>query len=173
MKFRFLERDIVNRQYTDSNAGLMDIRSLQDGLDASFYKSGERLLNDLLQNTNVKHYRQLRYLASRHEGNTLKLRFVLNPFSFVFLISGQEQYHIVLETLDTEEATYIWHFNRNRKELSLNLKQIDHDLNTIRNQGRQSFLEAHPDNFTRLVHDYTDERKGFMTWKARFEERLI
>ena len=173
VKFRFLERDIVNRQYSDSNAGLLDIRSLQDGLDASFYTSGERLLNDLLQNTNVKHYRQLRYLASRHEGNTLKLRFVLNPFSFVFLISGQEQYHIVLETLDTEEATYIWHFNRNRKDLSLNLKQIDHDLNTIRNQGRQAFLVAHPDNFTRLVHDYSDERKGFMTWKARFEERLI
>ncbi|TFG88812.1 MAG: restriction endonuclease subunit R, partial [Candidatus Atribacteria bacterium] len=173
VKFRFLERDIVNRQYTDSNAGLMDIRSLQDGLDASFYKSGESLLNDLLQNTNVKHYRQLRYLASRHEGNILKLRFVLNPFSFVFLISGQEQYHIILETLDTEEATYIWHFNRNIKQLSLNLKQIDHDLNTIRNQGRQSLLEAHPDNFTRLVHDYTNERKGFVSWKARLEERLI
>ena len=107
VKFRFLERDIVNRQYRDGDTELNDVRTLQEGLDAAFYKSGENLLNDLLQNPKVKHYRQLRYLSSRHERNTLKLRFVLNPFAFVFLIAGQEQYHIVLETLDTEEATYV------------------------------------------------------------------
>ena len=173
VRFRFLEQDIVNRQYQEGNAGLMDIRTLQEGLDASFYKSGESLLNDLLLNTKVKHYKQLRYLASRHEGTTLKLRFVLNPFAFVFLLAGEEQYHIVLETLDTEEATCVWHFARKRQELSLNLKQVDHDLNTIRNRGRQAFLEAHPDNFTRLVHDYSDQRKGFISWKARLEERLV
>jgi superfamily II DNA or RNA helicase len=173
VKFRFLERDIVNRQYQDGNTELIDIRTLQEGLDAEFYKSGENLLNDLLQNPKVKHYRQLRYLASRHERNTLKLRFVLHPFAFVFLIAGQEQYHIVLETLDTEEATYVWHFARNTQELSMNLKQIDHDLNVMRNQGRNTFLETKSANFTRLLHDYTDDRKGFVSWKARLEERLV
>jgi hypothetical protein len=29
--------------------------------------------------------------------------------AFVFLLIGEYQYHIVMETLDTEEATYIWH----------------------------------------------------------------
>jgi hypothetical protein len=37
----------------------------------------------------------------------------LDPFSFVFLLSGAEQYHIVLETLDTEEAAYVWHIDKN------------------------------------------------------------
>jgi len=101
------------------------------------------------------------------------LRFVLNPFAFVFPIAGLEQYHIVLETLDTEEATYVWHFARNTQELSMNLKQIDHDLNTMRNQGRNAFLNARPVNFTRLTHDYTDERKGFVSWKAHLEEWLV
>ena len=105
--------------------------------------------------------------------NTLKLRFVLNPFAFVFLIAGQEQYHIVLETLDTEEATYVWHFARNTQELSMNLKQIEHDLNVMRNQGRNTFLDTKSTNFTRLIHDYTDDRKGFVSWKARLEERLV
>ncbi len=138
-----------------------------------FYDSDEQLLNDLLKNNKVKHHRQLRYLASRHEGATLKLRFVQNPFSFVFLLSGPEQYHIVLETLDTEEATYIWHVNKDKQSLWQKLQSIDQDLNVIRNKGRQTFLEKQPDNFSRLIHDYTDERKGFVVWKDKLEERLL
>ena len=92
VKFRFLEGDIVNRQYQEGNTELIDIRTLQEGLDAEFYKSGESLLND---------------------------------------------------------------------------------LNTMRNQGRNAFLNAQPVNFTRLTHDYTDQRKGFVSWKARLEERLV
>jgi hypothetical protein len=38
----------------------------------------------------------------------MKIRFVLNPYSFVFLLSGEQNYFVILETLHTEEATYIW-----------------------------------------------------------------
>jgi len=103
----------------------------------------------------------------------LKLRFVLNPFSFVFLLTGREQYHIILETLDTEEATYIWHIDKNKNVLSEKLRIIDLDLNIIRNNGRQSFLESKPENFSRLIHDYSDKRKGFIVWKDLLEERLF
>jgi hypothetical protein len=53
------------------------------------------------------------------------------------------------------------------------LKLIDEDLNTIRNKGRQSFLEKAPVNFSRVHHDYSDDRKGFIIWKDSLEERLI
>ncbi len=53
------------------------------------------------------------------------------------------------------------------------LKSIDQDLNVIRNQGRQAFLEKQRENFSRLIHDYTDERKGFIVWKDKLEERLL
>jgi len=46
----------------------------------------------------------------------MKLKFVLQPISFVFLLSGEQQFHLVLETLDMEEATYLWHID---KDLSL------------------------------------------------------
>lgn len=153
---------------------LLDLKSVQEEKNGkSFYDSEEELLNDLLRYKNVKHYRQLRYLATKHDGSTLKLRFVLNPFSFVFLLTGQEQYHIILETLDTEEATYIWHFERNRQVLPLKLREIDLDLNKIRNTGRQAFLESRPEKFSRIIHDYSDERKGFIIWKDMLEERLV
>ncbi len=174
VRFRFLEQNIINRQYSaGKNDNLLDIEQVQEGVNGTLYGSEESLLNDLLKNKNVKHYMHLRYLASKHEGSILKLRFVLNPFSFVFLLPGRVQYHIVLETLDTEEATYIWHIEKNRQMLLRELQRIDLNLNTIRNKGRQAFLENQPGNFSRLIHDYSDERKGFIIWKDRLEERLF
>ena len=32
----------------------------------------------------------------------MKIRFVLNPYSFVFLLSGEQNYFVILETLHTE-----------------------------------------------------------------------
>ncbi len=103
----------------------------------------------------------------------MKIRFVLSPFSFAFLINGTQQYHIVLETLDTEEATYIWHIDKRNVNLSSKLKQIDEALGIIRTKGRQTYIESNPENFSRIVHDYSDDRKGFIIWKDLLEERLI
>lgn len=97
---------------------------------------------------------------------------LLLAFSFVFLPSGTEQYHVVLETLDTEEATYVWHLPKSRQLLQQKMRTIDQDLNIIRVKGRQAFLEDPPENFSKLIHDYSDERKGFVIWKDQLEERL-
>ncbi len=102
----------------------------------------------------------------------MKIRFVLSPFLFVFLLQGTGQFHIVMETLDTEEATYIWHIERDITLLKNTLKEIDLSINVIRNDGQQVFLESQPQNFTRILHDYTDERKGFVIWKDLLEETL-
>ncbi len=52
------------------------------------------------------------------------------------------------------------------------LRDIDDQLSIIRTNGRQAFLERMPDNFSRIVHDYTDDRKGFIIWKDLVEERI-
>ena len=103
----------------------------------------------------------------------MKLRFVLQPFSFVFLLKGEQNYHIILETLDTEEATYIWHTEKSKSVLIDTIKQIDKELNIIREKGRQAYLETNPSNFSRIVHDYSNDNKGFTIWKGQLEERLM
>jgi hypothetical protein len=50
---------------------------------------------------------------------------------------------------------------------------VDRDLQLIRNKGRQAFLTSPPSNFSKIFHDYTDERKGFMVWKNMLEERVL
>ena len=52
------------------------------------------------------------------------------------------------------------------------IKQINQYLSILRNKGRQIFLENPPENFSRIVHDYSDESKGFIIWKDSLEERL-
>jgi len=77
-----------------------------------------------------------------------------------------------METLDTEEATYVWHANKDISGLKSKLSDIETNLNLIRNNGKQAFLESQPQNFTRILHDYTDELKGFIIWKDFLEEIL-
>ena len=131
------------------------------------------LLFEIMNQKKSIHSRQLHYLADHHLGNVLKIRFVLRPFAFVFLLSGDEQYHLVLETLDTSEATYIWHIEKTRQELGEQFIKIDQQLSVIRNEGRQTFLKSQPMNFSRIVHDYSDDLKGFILWKDQLRERLI
>ena len=131
------------------------------------------MIDEILKMKDVKHYEQLRYLAAKHDRSVLRVRFVLLPFSFVFLLTGEQQYHIIWETLGTEEATYIWHVEKHKSALKSMLKDIDRDLGYIRFNGRQVFIEKPPENFSRIIHDYTDVKKGFILWKDQLQSRLV
>ncbi|RWZ87059.1 MAG: DEAD/DEAH box helicase [Hydrotalea sp. AMD] len=172
VKFSFVSKNIIGKPLQQSE-NLLDINQIQGQNSNSLYSSGEELLENILKKENYKHYRQLQFLAQRHDRSTLKIRFVLSPFSFVFLLSGKEQFHIVLETLDTEEATYLWHFPKDKPTLKMKLKEIDDQLSIIRNKGRQVFLERQPTGFHRIMHDYSDNKKGFAIWKDLLEEQIV
>ncbi len=172
VKFKFVAKTFLGKQNPVGQENLLDINQLQNENNIKLYDSGDELLNDFLQNQNYKHQKHLQYLAEHHERTILKIRFVLNPFSFVFLLAGKTGFHIVLETLNTEEATYIWHFDNDKQSLPDKLEQIDNYLNIIRNNGRQAFIENSPNNFSRILHDYSADRKGFVIWKDLIEERL-
>lgn len=173
VKFKFVSKVLLNKTTSvGEENSLLDINELQNKSNINLYDSGDELLNDFLQNQKYKHQKHLQYLADHHQRTTLKIRFVLSPFSFVFLLAGEKGFHIVLETLNTEEATYIWHFDNDKKSLPAKLKQVDKYLNIIRNKGRQAFIENPSDNFSRILHDYSDEKKGFIIWKSLLEERL-
>ncbi len=168
VKFQFLNKNILgSKQSITSN--IVDLNDLQNG--NGMYNSEDELINEILKDESVKHYRQIKYLLKVHLSHILKIRFILSPFSFVFLLQGEEKYHIVAETLNTEEATYIWHIDK--VNLKGNLNSINKDLSIIRNKGRQFFIENPPENFSRIFHDYTDVKKGFMTWKGQLDERLV
>jgi superfamily II DNA or RNA helicase len=173
VKFKFVTKTyfgVVPSSHLQKN--LLDLNQLQEG-ENNLFDSEIEFIENILKNKNFRHSSHIRYLANKHISSILKIRFVLSPFSFVFLLQGGEQFHVVMETLDTEEATYIWHLNKDKTLLRNKLKELDQDLNFIRNKGRQIYLDSQPENFTRLVHDYSDVRKGFILWKDLLSEILI
>jgi superfamily II DNA or RNA helicase len=169
VKFQFLNKGLL-KQFTPRKQNIVTSDELQE--QGKIYSNAEELLNEILKNKQYKHSQHIQYLADKHENQVMKIRFVLNPFSFVFLLAGEQNYFVVLETLDTEEATYIWHSPKNKSSLIDEVKQIDNQLSIIREKGRHIFLENSPENFTRFLHDYSDNKKGFIIWKSAIEELI-
>ncbi|WP_445735317.1 TOTE conflict system archaeo-eukaryotic primase domain-containing protein [Mariniflexile sp.] len=167
VKFQFLNKGLL-KQFIPKKQNIFTSEELQE--KGKIYSNAEELLNEILKNKQYKHSQHIQYLADRHENQVMKIRFVLNPFSFVFLLAGEQRYFVVLETLDTEEATYIWQTPKNKASLIEEVKQIDNQLSIIRERGRQAFLENSPENFTKIIHDYSDNKKGFILWKSALEE---
>ena len=98
---------------------------------------------------------------------------MLTPFSFLFLLDGNKKYHIIWETLNSEEATYIWHFEKSMDALRQGLKEIESILQEIKATGKPDYIRKEDYNFSRVVHDYTDAKSGFTVWKGALEERLV
>lgn len=169
VKFQFLNKGLL-KKFTPQKQNILTSDELQE--QGKIYSNAEELLNEILKNKQYKHSQHIQYLADRHEKQVMKIRFVLSPFSFIFLLAGEYSYFIVLETLNTEEATYIWYTSKNKASLIEEVKQIDNQLSIIREKGRQAFLENSPDNFTRILHDYSDNKKGFIIWKSTIEELI-
>ena len=139
----------------------------------TFHTNAQELFEDLLQVSDSKHYLHLRYLSSIHASHILKLRFVHNPFSFIFLVEGDMHYHVIWETLDTQEATYLWHVDRDIESLKRALRKIEQIIHTVKVQGKTAYLNSNePDRFRRVYHDYSLVKEGFLKWKGEVERYL-
>jgi len=138
----------------------------------TFYTNDNNFLEDLLNVSATKHYKHLRFLSSKHATEVMKLRFTQNPFSFFFLIQGERNYHIVWETLNTAEATYIWSIEKAPDVLKSTLKQLEDIMNLIKFKGRTAYLIMEEDSFSRVYHDYTEPADGFVKWKIEIERIL-
>ncbi|HEY5464814.1 MAG TPA: DEAD/DEAH box helicase [Hanamia sp.] len=177
VRFEFVKRNILS--YKGNAEGSSVVHTL-DSLTAKdkniagkLFKSEQDLIDEILSIKDSKHYHQLTWLSSQHVSSVLKIRFVLSPFSFLFLLGGDKKYHIVWETLNSEEATYIWHFEKSMDALRKGLTEIETILTKIKTTGKQDYLSNKHDNFSRVMHDYSDVKSGFTGWKGMMEERLV
>ncbi len=135
-----------------------------------FYEK-EAFFEDLLKISETKHHKHLSFLSDKHSHLIMKLRFVINPFSFIFLIEGVENYYFVWETLNTEEATYIWIENKDKKKESL--EKIIERINLIKTEGKITYINKGNENFKRIFHDYSEHIDGFEKWKNEIKQIIL
>lgn len=168
VKFHFINKGLLGKSKNLPQT-ILTSDELQEGFPV--YKDAHKLIADILKQRDYKHSRQIQLLADQHLSQVMKIRFVLSPFAFIFLLAGTNHYYIVLETLDTEEATYIWHTEKTKHSLIEEVALIEKELQFMRAKGRQTFLDKQPSNFSRILHDYADRETGFNLWKALLEEK--
>jgi superfamily II DNA or RNA helicase len=176
VRFEFVKKEILTFKGRPENSSILNtldnLLAKEKASVEKIFKSEQDLIDDLLNIKNSKHYHQLKYLSSQHLSAVLKIRFVLNPFSFLFLLVGDKKYHLIWETLNSEEATYIWHFEKSMDALRKGLKEIETILNEIKASSKQDYLRKEHDNFSRVIHDYSDVKSGFTAWKGMLEEKM-
>jgi hypothetical protein len=178
VKFEFVKSSFKQKMPTIIDKSLFTMDDLFDAMtetkakSKAFYNDPMDMLDDMLHISNTKHYKHLRFLSSNHKSDILKLRFVLKPFSFLFLIEGDRHYHIIWETLNTAEATYIWQCEKNIHGLKAKLQKIDDIINTIAVQGKLVYLNSQEMECIRIFHDYSDVIDGFVKWKNDVEAVL-
>jgi hypothetical protein len=139
----------------------------------TFFKNDQEFFENVIENSGSRHYKQLSFLSSKHRSDILKLRIVHNPFSFVFLLSSDDRFHIVWETLDTQEATYIWSVVNDVNSLRHAIIRIEKTIFLIIRDGKNEYINLKEENFNRVFHYYTDIQNGFENWKLDFEKILV
>jgi len=178
VKFEFVKQITKKRISTEIDKALFTMDEYFDTFADNevksnvFYGSDKELFDDLLKISNTKHYNHLRFLSSKHSHEKMKLQFIHKPFSFIFLVEGGKNYHIIWETLDTEEATYVWQINKDLSALMERLRKIEVIINTMKVNGKTAYISETEDLFRRIYHDYSQVGEGFVKWKCELEKLL-
>jgi len=176
VRFAFVKKEILGYKGKQDNSPLLqtldNLARDENMTGLRMFKSDQDLIEDILNIKNSKHYHHLKYLASQHLSSVLKIRFIFNPFSFIFLLEGEMKYHVIWETLNSEEATYIWHFEKSMESLRKGLREIEIILIEIKATSKLDYLRKEHDNFSRVIHNYAEAKSGFTAWKGTLEQML-
>ncbi len=133
--------------------------------------SSEKCLKKIFDRSKI-HSSHLHYLSNRHVLDRFNLRIASRPFSFLFLLEGPLLYHFVLEVHSEELATYVWHVGKNPSKLREKFREIEPVIKSFEDSNRNRYLRTKPVDFSRIPHEYTEDRKGFERWKKRLEKVL-
>lgn len=143
------------------------------------YRQQERLmLEEILDAQQVGNRAQLHFLAGQLHEASAPLKFTLQPhFGFLFYHRGETMHHFLWELLDTN-ATYLWSLPLTSFSLAVAYPLLEREINTIREQGRMTYLHHADRNafaFHRIPHEHRNSAfvDGFPLWRARLMEKLV
>lgn len=144
---------------------------------ATLPHDGQDLLAEILRHKKVRNARQLTFLSGTlHEPDT-KLRYVLSPtFGFVFLATGQDANHFILELLDSH-ATYVWSIPKDWENREAQFRSVEREIAAIGTLGRGQYRRTlhFEHEFWFVIHENAERGlvDGFPRWRNRLLEGLV
>ena len=88
------------------------------------------------------------------------------------MIEGERYCHLIWETLDTEEATYIWPVEKDKAKLKEAVEKTGQIIQAIQTLGKKAYIASSKDNHRRILHHYNRGMEGFIKWKDELEGSL-
>lgn len=132
-----------------------------------------KFLEYILSHKKYLHHHNISYLSKKHGRSVFHLRFIPRPFSFLFLLIGEKNYHFVLESLDFKLATYIWHIPKSIFKLKEEYHKLKILIQSFDHSNRNNYIRLKIKNFDRVIHDYRDKESGFMKWKENLDKLIF
>lgn len=129
------------------------------------------LLQKLDKKKSAKHFLELNYLAERHLSTEMKLHFLKEAMSFLFLVEGERRFHLVMEVYDKTFATYIWHFEKDPRSMELAIKAVKDDAGMLSQGHRKAYKSSQKGaEFRAIQHVYEGDRtRNFENWRRLFD----
>lgn len=159
--------------------GLVTVEDIFNGIkESGLTPTDADFVEDILSIKKPTHDEHIRYLSARHLHTQVRLRLQKKPFAFLFMLLGRQNSFLVLETLNSKEATYLWKLNATAAELGDDrnlLRQkfdwVEQEISIISSEGRAAYRANAPGDFFAIWHDY-ESKDGFAVWKDRLDEVL-
>jgi hypothetical protein len=161
---------------------VLDQFETEDNEGNAFRQSEADILAMLIQSGKIRNRKQLEYLAGVKQSANYKLRFTRSQqFGFLFFVEGIRSNHFVWELINSN-ATYIWSISKSERNIELQYRRIEDNINFIRDSGRRNYQneyrEKHIDNdlsFDKIIHDNISSgmKDSFPEWRAKLNEKLI
>lgn len=172
-------RRALNKAGGDEELVTVDDIFQEEALEKSNIKpTDEQFVKDILAIKKPKHAEQTRYLSARHVHTVMRLRWVKQQGAFLFLLPGKKDSFLILEKLNSAEATYLWRLHAKGAQLGDDrglLKQkfewVEQEISIISTEGRKVYKANAPEDFVRIRHDY-ESKDGFAVWKDRLHQIL-
>lgn len=117
-----------------------------------------QFVKDILAIKKPKHADQTLYLSALHAHAVMRLRWVKQQGAFLFLLRGKLDSFLVLETLNSKEATYLWRLHVTGSQLSEDRALLDQLLEDAR-------LYKSGEDYKKLL-DFTVRLRNFAPFNA-------
>jgi hypothetical protein len=178
-----LKKSIFSPQVVTIDKSLFTPEEYFEGLEEehlgnSLRQSDKDLLEEMLQFEEIRNRSQLLYLSGKLQSPNTGLRFTLSPqFGFLFYVEGEEMDHFIWELLNTN-ATYIWSIDKKDFSLEDKFKQVERQVNFIKDHGRRLYLRSEKPTdltFSKINHENSKAGviDGFPKWKKKVNEKLV
>jgi len=136
------------------------------------FKNEADFVLEIAKILNCPHLQKIKYLLKHHAYKVMKIRYIAQFLSIVFLIEKESKYYLVWESLRIRKACDIWTLPKDANQVDLAMQDIPKIIHGMNINGKKSLPDNLSQNFTRIEYNYSNLLNNFDLWYDDFSHFL-